>query len=105
MVDEVATEGSQLRDPVILEKWLPEKSDLAFQKKLYSTILSLKKALVHHKEQAKFMELLEFLQEELLHAKEPRKFLIQSTISALKENQGEIWQKELHKLERLIGDF
>lgn len=105
MVDEVSAAGVQILDPEMLDLWLPENKQTgqAFQKKIYHTILALKKAVVNHSEQPKFIELLDFIQNELSHSKEPRQFLIQSALLSLKTNQDQAWQKELIKLENLIN--
>ena len=107
MVNEVSDSGEQLIQPEFLEKWLPacEKPDHAIQQNLYHTVLELKKVLNHSEEHAKYNELLEFLLDELLHSKNPRKFLIESAISSLKANQKSFGEKEFEKLERLVAVY
>ncbi|PLR78965.1 TetR/AcrR family transcriptional regulator [Bacillus sp. V3-13] len=107
MVDEVAKSGDQLVQPELLERWLPDckKAELAFQQELYHTVLSLKKALNHQGEQKKYMELLDFIQDELLHSKDPRKFLIESALLSLKAVQPALEKNYLQKLEQLVEVF
>jgi AcrR family transcriptional regulator len=106
MVDEVEKSGAQLLEPEILEKWLPEnnKSEHALEKKLSNTILALKKCLGGGDDQFKNIELLDFIQEEILHSKTPRQFLIKSAISSLRDNQTDSCKKELQKLEKMVED-
>jgi AcrR family transcriptional regulator len=107
IVDEVTEAGDLLVEPELLDSWLPDcrKNNQEFQLKLFNTILSLKKTLTNDEEQAKYIELLDFIQEELQHSKTPRKFLINSSLLSLKANQAELWKKELQILEKIIESY
>ncbi|WML44017.1 TetR/AcrR family transcriptional regulator [Neobacillus sp. PS3-40] len=107
MVDEVAESGEQLLEPEYLERWLPDcqKNVQGILPTLYHTVLSLKKMLNYADEQSKYIELLDFVQEELVHSKTPRKFLIESTLQSLKAVQTSDWTKEIQKLEQLVEEF
>jgi AcrR family transcriptional regulator len=107
MVDEIDKNGIQLLNPRILEKWLPDcqNSDHSFQKKIGASISALKKCLSDDKEQMKFQELLDFIQEETNQYNTPRKYLIISALSSLNEKAGSAWKAELHKLEQIMEDF
>lgn len=107
MVDEIDKNGIQLLNPRILEKWLPvcQNSDHSFQKKISTCISALKKGLSEDKEQTKYHELLDFIQEETNQYNTPRKYLIKSALSSLKEKAGSTWKAELQNLEQIIEDF
>ena len=107
MVDEVEKSGAQLLEPEILEKWLPDCNETAheMEKKLINTIMSLKKCVSDGEDQFKHNELLDFIQDELLHSKTPRQFLIQSTLATLNETPSRPYRKELQKLEQLLEEF
>ncbi|KAB7705291.1 TetR family transcriptional regulator [Bacillus aerolatus] len=107
MVNEVAQAGDQLIQPEFLDNWLPdcEKTDQALQQKLCHTILVLKKALNHPEENSRYIELLDFVQDELLHSKNPRKFLIESALFSLKAGQVFFGEKELQKLDQLAASY
>jgi len=107
MVDEIEISGDQLLKPSILEKWLPDcyTSREALEKKLSGIVLALKKCLTDNKEQLKYLELLDFIQDEIIQAKPPRKYLVQSALFTLGNNQEENWKVELRKLEEIIGEF
>jgi AcrR family transcriptional regulator len=107
IVSDVAVSGEQLLQPEFLEKWLPEckNGDQTFQQNLYHAVLELKKALNHSGDQSKYIELLDFVHEELLHSKNPRKFLIESAIFSLKAVKGSFLKNELRKLEQLVETF
>lgn len=107
IVDEVTETGDQLVDPELLDTWLPDckENNHGFQQKLFDSVQSLKKTLCNDEEQIKFIELLDFIQEELQNSKSPRKFLINSSLLSLKANHSESWIKELQKLEELIVTF
>jgi AcrR family transcriptional regulator len=107
MVDEIDKNGIQLLNPRILEKWLPDcqNSDHSFQKKISTCISALKKGLSEDKEQTKYHELLDFIQEETNQYNTPRKYLIKSALSSLKEKAGSAWKAELQNLEQIIEDF
>ncbi|PLS07091.1 TetR/AcrR family transcriptional regulator [Neobacillus cucumis] len=107
MVEEVVKSGEQLLDPEIFTKWLPEcnKNGLAFERKLHHIISALKKYINEGENHLEPIELLDFIQEEIVHSKTPRKFLIKSALSTLREISGKKWQGDLEKLEKLINDF
>jgi AcrR family transcriptional regulator len=107
MVEEIDRNGVQLLNPGILEKWLPEcqSSDHSFKKKIEAGISTLKKCLRDDKDQMKYLELLDFIQEETKQYNSPRKFLIKSALLSLKEKTGAAWETELKKLEQHIEDL
>lgn len=108
IVQEVSEADDQLLDPSLLDQWLPGclKKNLEFQQKLHHAIVALKKALHQAIDQQKHFELLDFIEEELLHSKEPRGFLIESVLNSLKASLGEMTVqslKELNELEQLAA--
>jgi AcrR family transcriptional regulator len=107
MVNEVSQKGEQLIRPELLEKWLPENKncDHAFQKELYLTVLELKKTISDIDEQAKYLELLDFVQDELLNSKYPRKFIIESTLQALKSSDVFIENMVFEQFETIVLEF
>ena len=57
-------------------------------------------------ERSKLIELLEFIQEELLNSNAPRKFVVQSALNSLKINEtSSIYLKELVHLEQLTAEY
>ncbi|MBU8917420.1 TetR/AcrR family transcriptional regulator [Bacillus sp. FJAT-29953] len=106
MVNDVAENDEQLIQPQALESWFPncKKTQHDFQKRLHHSIFTLKNKMEQN-EQSPFMNLLDFIEEELLDAKNPRKFLIDSALISLKTQQGEILKECLNKLETLVEDF
>ncbi|WP_088042089.1 TetR/AcrR family transcriptional regulator [Bacillus sp. EAC] len=104
IVEEVAKSGDQLFKPEFIEKWLPPKNiDEGIQQKLNEHICMLKKALIQCEEQIKYSELLDFVQTELFNTKTPRKFLIESALSSLKEGKEIFGESELKKLLDLVS--
>ncbi|WP_342351991.1 TetR/AcrR family transcriptional regulator [Neobacillus soli] len=109
MVNEVSGSGEQLHEPELLEKWLPgcQKNDFGFKNQLLHHSVTLRKAItknIHDEgEQEKYIELLEFIQDELLHTSMPRKFLIESTLSTLKGSA--VCEKEHRQLEELVDTY
>lgn len=106
MVEEVSKSGEQLVEPQVLDSWFPDckKTDQDFQQKLYLTVFSLKNALKPADEQSKkYSELLDFIQDELLHSKEPRVFLIESALLSLRSSYECFVNDELQTLDRLIS--
>lgn len=107
MVEEVSRTGTQLIQPELLESWLPDcrHSDKGFQQDFFHTILSLKKSLNTSQDHSKYIELLDFIQEEVLHSKSPRRFLVNTVLLSLKENSLSFNEEDLQKLEHLIETF
>lgn len=109
MVDEVAKSGSQLLEPGHLEMWLPScnHNNQTFKQQLLHFAVPLRKAITKNfldeGEQEKYIELLDFIQDELLHGQKPRKFLIESALVSL--NSSSCWKKELKQLEELIEEY
>ncbi|MEH7075667.1 TetR/AcrR family transcriptional regulator [Neobacillus drentensis] len=109
MVEEISESGNQLHDPALLEKWLPgcNKHNNDFKNQLLHLSGALRKAITKNLhgevEQEKNLELLDFIQEELLHTSKPRKFLIECALVTLKGSS--VWKKENQELEKLIENY
>ncbi|MFK9093550.1 TetR/AcrR family transcriptional regulator [Bacillus salipaludis] len=107
MVDEVSEAGEQLLPPEVLDQWLPSCSNSSklFKQELYHTILQLKKDILHNKDQIKYVELLDFILDELLNNKSPRKFLVGSALTSLNLNKDTFEKKAFQKLCQLSTSF
>lgn len=107
MVDGLAESGEQLLQPEQLDNWLPNKKNCnqAFYKVLHQTVSALKNAFYQHEEQAKYVELLDFILEELMDSKHPRQFLIESALLSLKGGEIFIDSKELEKLYQIVKNY
>lgn len=111
MVDEVAESGEQLIEPKTLEKWVPgcQQNNHEILTQLVKVALTLRALITKNiqdvEEQNKYNELLDFIQEEIIHTRSPRKFLIQSALTSLKQNPASLWKKELGQLDELIEAF
>ncbi|MBO1513277.1 TetR/AcrR family transcriptional regulator [Metabacillus bambusae] len=107
IVNEVAASGEQLIKPEILENWLPEnnRTDQVLQLKLTETILALKKSLCLHEEHENYNQLIDFIQDELLQSKKPRKFLIENSLLPLNNVQDSIVRELVEKLTQLVANY
>jgi hypothetical protein len=102
IVNEVSETGVQLIKPEVLERWLPDTQncDQVFQKKLHQAVMEYKKALNRMDEKSN--ELIDFIEDELLKSKNPRRFLIESALLSLKAfNEN----KEVQKIEELLKEY
>ncbi|MFE8700628.1 TetR/AcrR family transcriptional regulator [Cytobacillus sp. FJAT-54145] len=106
IVSDVSASREQLLQPDALYNWLSDciKADQHFHQKMNDTIITLKKSFMQNEEQDRFIELLDFINDEVFHAKKPRKFLIESAISSLKKEQS-LNQNEVSNLEQLITEY
>ncbi|MEH7444962.1 TetR/AcrR family transcriptional regulator [Bacillus sp. JJ1122] len=97
MVEEAGEAREQLIPPEILEKWIPASrtEDLELRKNLYCVISKLKKLDCKQKD---YIEKLDFIKDELLKSKAPRKFLIDSVLSSLDY----VGENELSELKELV---
>jgi AcrR family transcriptional regulator len=111
MVDEVAEAEEQLHHPELLEKWLPglQKNNHELIVQFYKSVSPMRNCITKHfqdkNEQEKYNELLDFIQEEIMHTRAPRKFLIESALQTLQNNPADIWKKELLQLNQIITAF
>lgn len=88
ILNEVSTTGAQILDPDLIDTWLPNFRNHHHQchSDLLQSILALKKAtnkLMSGKDREQAFELIEFIQDELLHSNKPRRFLLDSTAQTL----------------------
>ncbi|MBM7619913.1 AcrR family transcriptional regulator [Bacillus tianshenii] len=102
VVNEVAQTKDQLIAPERLEQWFPENRDgiLARKQNLITLLDTMKSKLGG----TSYVELLDFIQEELLEAKSPRRFLLEKMIQSLKESPT-ISVTETDELEKMIQTF
>jgi AcrR family transcriptional regulator len=111
MVAEVAEAGEQIHEPELLEKWLPgrHQNNHELMDQFYKIVGPMRNSIVKYfpekNDQEKYHELIDFIQEEILHTRAPRKFLIESAIQTLQNNPASIWQKELDQLNQIITVF
>lgn len=105
IAEEVSRTGEQLLQPGLLDTWLPDCRKSNFQRVLNASVLSVKKALHNTEGHDKYIELLDFIQEELLHSKAPRKFLIESALLAWKTDKAFSDSKEWRQFEKVIDDY
>lgn len=104
IVEEVSLSGEQLIRPELLKNWVPVcKTSVTIQQELNDCICTMKKKLIQSEEQAKYQELLDFIHNECNHTKNPRKFLIESTLFTLNKAQSFFGEKELQKLHQLVA--
>ncbi|MBB6452470.1 AcrR family transcriptional regulator [Salirhabdus euzebyi] len=105
VVEEVAESGEQLHEPSHLDSWLSKdkRADQTFRLRLTETITSLRKRLKEDKDQVRYIELIDFIQDEISHSHHPRKMLIESSLASLKNVLSE---KELvEELENILNTY
>jgi AcrR family transcriptional regulator len=111
IVQEVAESGAQLNGPELLKKWQPncQKNKQELKDQLLQLISSMRKsikqAIPTELEQEKYGELLDFIQDELVETKAPRKYLIEITIATLKSFEPTFSKKGLEQLEQWISNY
>ncbi|WP_075980213.1 TetR/AcrR family transcriptional regulator [Bacillus massilinigeriensis] len=108
MVDEVSEAKAQLIEPQLLDSWLPElkKKEYILKKEVSQSVSALKKMLKSEDEQAKYFELLDFIQDEIFNSKMPRKFLIESAILTLVASITDPeWRKGINILQKHIKEY
>ncbi|MDZ5473662.1 TetR/AcrR family transcriptional regulator [Bacillus sp. 31A1R] len=107
VVQEVSEAEEQLIEPELLDTWFPDctNPDHLLQQEIFHTVLILKKTINTHEDQAKYIELLDFIQNELLHSKPPRRFVIESALASLGESKLLNENKSTEKLGKLVSEF
>lgn len=107
IVEDVSAAGDQLIRPEILESWLPsyKKTDKTIKEKLYHTVLQIKMTLDDGIDQTKPLELLNFILDEVLHSREPRKFLVESALLSLKTDTALSENMEMKLFEKLVLEY
>lgn len=107
IVNEVVETGEQLIHPEIIDTWCPIciKNGQNIQSKVYDTVEVIKKSLTQNADQEKYFELLDFVADELVHSKNPRKFMIENVLLTLQSDPFLIVKNELLELEQLIEDY
>ncbi|MEW9051981.1 MAG: TetR/AcrR family transcriptional regulator [Neobacillus sp.] len=111
MVEDVVMDGDQLHKPELLEKWLPgcKKDNRKIIEQLYESTSSLKSVYIKNikdeKDLEKYTELLDFIQEEIIHTRSPRKYLIESALLTLKQNSANLGQNELQMIDQIVIDL
>lgn len=102
VVNEVSQKQDQLIAPERLEQWFPENGDgiLACKQSLVNLTDSMKSKLSG----TQYVELLDFILEEVLEAKSPRRFLLENMIGALKECPA-LSETDIEKLEDTLHSF
>jgi AcrR family transcriptional regulator len=106
IVDEVYEANEQLIGPDSLDTWLPSKKPgTSFKKQLHHLVVSMRNSLDGTDTQESLIELLSFIEEEMLDSKKPRRYLIESTMTALTSFKDPLWESNLQQLQNLITDY
>lgn len=110
IVNDLSKSGEQILKPDLLTTWLPDSIDKEdhFRNEFYQLSGTLKKTImkVHQNEPArvKYLQLLDFIQEELMNNKLPRLYLIESTLLSLKTCPEIKQTEELVKFQQLLSE-
>jgi AcrR family transcriptional regulator len=104
-VNEVSLSGDQLINPEVIDRWVPDtqNSIKIIHKKIHEAIGSLKNSQKQMDEKSE--ELLDFIEDELLKSKNPRKFLIESALFSLQTNSIFQDNKELQKMDEIVKEY
>ncbi|WP_404324061.1 TetR/AcrR family transcriptional regulator [Cytobacillus firmus] len=101
IVEEVSSADEYLLKPELIENRF-KQTDYRNVHILCKSILILKKS-IKQEEQNDCMDLLDFIQEEMIHSKKPRKFLIDSALQSLSRCIAFLDAKEFENLENLVS--
>ncbi|KON88697.1 TetR family transcriptional regulator [Sporosarcina globispora] len=101
VVDEVSSTGDFLLKPELIENRFrnTNRNDVH---NLCHSILTLRKS-IQDQEKNHCRDLLNFIQEEMVHSKNPRKFLIDSALQSLRSCISSLDTKEFENLENLVS--
>ncbi|MGN7179067.1 TetR family transcriptional regulator [Paenibacillus sp. FSL R5-0490] len=100
VVEEVSSVGEYLLKPELIENRF-KQTDHRNVHTICKSILTLKKS-IKQEDQNDCMDLLDFIQEEMIHSKKPRKFLIESALQSLSRCIAFLDAKEFENLENLV---
>ncbi|MDQ0483703.1 TetR/AcrR family transcriptional regulator [Guptibacillus hwajinpoensis] len=106
IVNGASESDDQLNTPEQMNSWLPDamRSEQDFQDKLYQTIQALKENLTPKQKHAKSIQLLDFVQDELLHSKKPRRFLIESVLLSIRHDET-LAEETLETIDALVKGY
>jgi AcrR family transcriptional regulator len=106
LVDEVAEAEEQLISPDMLGSWISDESNTrAFREQLKNTVALLKKKVNKIEDEERYLELLMFIEDELIHTHHPRKYLVESALASLKAEPSLTKDLNLKNLEKVINDY
>ncbi|WP_445488714.1 TetR/AcrR family transcriptional regulator [Niallia sp. 03133] len=90
MTEELSKTKEQLLETNLLKKWLPDDGIMNLDQVMESSTQELKKSIrldcTYKREQSKYDQLIEFIQEELMEAAVPRKHLVECALLTLKDS-------------------
>lgn len=106
IVDEVSESGDQLLNPDLLDYCSPDgsKSHKSFHQKLHQLAISIKKPMKNDDSKG-FIEHIDFIMEELTDSKEPRKFLIETTLTRLKSEAAICKNSDFETFAELVEEY
>lgn len=109
LVNEVAESGEQIIDPELMDTWFPNFTnhlDPCHNDLLQSTTelkKAINKALPCDENRTRAIELIDFIQDELMQSDKPRKFLIESLLLTLKTGYASQVQAYIETFEESIN--
>lgn len=101
LMKDVGETGEQLLAPELLEEWSPSchKKDRSYVEKVTLEVMSLKKELKNSSDLERYIELLDFVLEELLQHNNKRQFVVESALATL---EGHFGQAKLQNLRSFL---
>jgi hypothetical protein len=90
LMKDVGVTGEQLLSPELLDDWSPtcHKKEQSYKENLTLEVMSLKKDLTNGTDSEKYIELLDFVLEELLQNNNKRPFVVESALATLEGHFG-----------------
>ena len=111
IVENVSKSGEQIFPPECLNTWLPVRDENEHDLKnelLHAALLlknTINKKINEEYEQTMYYEYLEFIEDELLQTRKPRKFLIQSTFASFKATSHHEIIQDIISYEKMAEDY
>ncbi|MBN6887344.1 AcrR family transcriptional regulator [Cytobacillus horneckiae] len=107
MTEEVSNADDQLFSPSLIDNWLQTygHQDEILRNELMEVCTNLIDSIHPTEEHDSLQKLIEFIQDEVLHTKRPRKFLIESALFTLKSKENQLDKNDLDIFQTLVMKY
>jgi AcrR family transcriptional regulator len=111
LVEDLSESGEQLLNPYLMDQFLPdcEKTIEPLKVKLKKSHLTLmtviRENVADETKRTKYWEMVDFVQDELIHAPSPRKHIVESVLHFLLNGKELIGHEPLHEYSETVSQF
>ncbi|MCQ6275050.1 TetR/AcrR family transcriptional regulator [Bacillus sp. V3B] len=111
LVEDLSESGEQLLNPYLMDQFLPncdktiDPLKIKLKKSHLTLMTAIRENIIDETERTKYWEMIDFVQDELIHAPSPRKHIVESVLHFLLNDKDLIGHEPLNEYSETVTQF